>query len=179
MKIKFILILFIFSTIYMFSQNSLPKGYSNIKLGMDLEETKQALVSNSDFGYHGDRDVSLMPDQQQILIETDAEYSTSTNFLTQCWFQFYQNQLYIITININKDKIDYYSMFTTLSKKYGNPTSLDPLKATWEDDEITMILEKPLSIKYIDKSTYNQLLTSSNVELSGTEITKQMFLDEF
>ncbi|MCQ2586972.1 MAG: hypothetical protein MJ174_02570 [Treponema sp.] len=180
MKVRLIIFAFLLSSIKLFSQNAVPNGYQNIKLGMDLEETKEELVKNPDFGYHGDRDVSLLPGgNKQVLIETDAEFSTSTNFLTRCWFQFYENKLYIITINLNKEKIDYYSMFTTLTDKYGLPTKLDPKKAIWENDEYTMILEKPVSIKYIEKATYNQLLTSANVEKSGFEITKQMFMDEF
>ena len=40
---------------------SLPKGYGGVELGMSLDSAKQALKSKSDFGYAGDRDVSLLP----------------------------------------------------------------------------------------------------------------------
>lgn len=169
----------IFTVFSIYAQNPLPHGYQNIQLGMDFDQAKEELLKNSDFGYHGDRDVSLIPGNNQKLIETDADRGLGLNFLSQCWFQFYNDELYIITININPEKMDYYSMFTNLCSKYGNPTKLDPIKSTWENDEIIMILEKPLSIKYIQKSTYNDLLNYSNVEKSAVEITKQMFLDEF
>ena len=39
---------------------------------MSLDATKSALKSNSDFGYNGDRDVSLLPGENRVLIETDA-----------------------------------------------------------------------------------------------------------
>ena len=48
----------------------LPRGYKNIELGMSLDETKNNLVKNSEFGYHGDRDVSLVPGTNKVLIET-------------------------------------------------------------------------------------------------------------
>ena len=67
---------------------SLPHGYKNIMLGMSLEETKDNLVKDPDFGYHGDRDVSLVPNSSKTLIETDAERGLGSNFLTRCWFQF-------------------------------------------------------------------------------------------
>lgn len=171
-----------FFTFFGQEQNStepLPTGYQGIVLGLSLDETKSLLLQNTDFGYKGDRDVSLTPYDNQVLIETDTENSFGSVFLTQCWFQFYNDKLYTITININKNKMDYYSMFTTLTKKYGNPTTLDPSKALWEDDKVILILEKPLSLKYIDKVTYQEIQNYSNIQKSGEEQLRQMFLDEF
>ena len=157
----------------------LPDGYGDVHLGMSLDETKQQLLKNSDFGYSGDRDVSLLPGDARILIETNAAGGRGSPFLTQCWFQFYNEQLYIITININTEKVDYYSMFTTLCNKYGEPESLDPQKAVWKDDEVTVILEKPLSVKYIDNFTKDMLSNFSVINKAAEEISKQSFLDEF
>ncbi len=173
----FFLILFSTFSFFIHSQESLPNGYSNIKLGMSVDETKTQLIKNSDFGYHGDRDVSLLPGNNQTIIETDADRGLGSNFLTQCWFQFNNDKLYIITINMNTDKMDYFSVFTTLTNKYGNPTSLSPKEAVWKNDKITMSLEKPLTLKYIENETFNSLLQYSNVPLSGTETTRNMFLE--
>ena len=156
----------------------LPRGYKNIMLGMTLEETKENLVKEPDFGYHGDRDVSLIPGSSKTLIETDAERGLGSNFLTRCWFQFTFNELYIITININPNKMDYYSVFTTLTKKYGQPTTFSPQAAVWKDDEVTMSLEKPLTLKYIDNKRFDETQNYSNIQASPTEITREMFLDE-
>ncbi len=160
------------------SAKDLPRGYKNIELGMSLEETKENLIKNSEFGYHGDRDVSLVPGTSKVLIETDAEAGHSYGFLTRCWFQFFDDELFIITININPEKMDYYSIFTTLSEKYGKPTSLNPKSATWKTDDITMTLEKPLSLKYIDNNIFDKTQNYSNISNSPTEITREMFLDE-
>ena len=158
---------------------SLPDGYGGVHLGMALDEAKQQLLKNSDFGYSGDRDVSLLPGAGRTLIETNATGGRGSEYLTQCYFQFYNEQLYIITININTNKIDYYSMFTTLCNKYGEPDSLDPQKAVWKNDAITMQLEKPLSVKYIDNETFDMLKTSATVEKSYEEKNAQSFLEEF
>ncbi len=160
------------------SEDSLPSGYGGISLGMSLDETKDALKKNSDFGYHGDRDVSLIPGDARVLIETDAEYGHGSVFLRRCWFQFFEDKLFTITVNINRDKMDYYSVFTTLCGKYGNPDSLDPRQAVWKDDSVTMILEKPLTLKYIDNKISDSMRGKSSVPLSGTEMTREMFLDE-
>ena len=146
---------------------------------MSLKEAKEQLLKNSDFGYSGDRDVSLLPGDARILIETNATGGRGSPFLTQCWFQFYNEQLYIITININSQKTDYYSLFTTLCDKYGEPQELDPQKAVWKNNEITMQLERPLAVKYIDNETFDMLKTASTVEKSFEEKNAQDFLEEF
>lgn len=162
----------------LFAQN-LPDGYGGVHLGMSLDEAKKQLLKNSDFGYSGDRDVSLLPGDGRTLIETNATGGRGSPFLTQCYFQFYNEQLYIITININSQKTDYYTMYTTLSEKYGKPVSLDPQMAVWENDSVTIQLERPLSVKYIDKETFDMLKTASTVQKSYEEQNLQSFLDEF
>lgn len=180
MSIKRILFCILFAAINItVFANDLPDGYGDVHLGMSLKEAKIQLLKNSDFGYSGDRDVSLLPGDARILIETNATGGRGSPFLTQCWFQFYNEQLYIITININPQKTDYYSLFTTLCNKYGEPQELDPLKAVWKNKEITMQLEKPLAVKYIDNETFDMLKTASTVEKSFEEKNAQSFLDEF
>lgn len=176
---KIILITSIFFLISFFSSaKDLPNGYKDITLGMSLDETKDALLKDSDFGYHGDRDVSLLPNSNKSLIETDATYGLGSNFLTNCYFQFTEDKLYIITININTDRMDYYSVFTTLCNKYGEPTSISPSAAIWKNDDVTMSLEKPLTLKYVDNDLYDSTQNYSNVPKSATEITREQFLDE-
>ena len=176
---KKIFILIAFTSVMAFSfAESLPRGYKNITLGMSLEETKDSLLKEPDFGYHGDRDVSLIPNSSKTLIETDAERGIGSNFLTRCWFQFTFDELYIITINVNPERMDYYSIFTKLVEKYGEPTSFNPQSATWKNDEVTMSLEKPLTLKYIDNKLFEQTQNYSNIEASPAEITQEMFLNE-
>ena len=65
----------------------------------------------------------------------------------------------------------------TLTKKYGEPTSFSPQAATWKNDEVTMSLEKPLTLKYIDNKLFDQTQNYSNIQASPTEVTRDMFLD--
>lgn len=179
MHVKKITVLIFFSiTFWLYAKEPLPRGYKNIILGLSLDETKQELIKNSDFGYHGDRDVSLRPNDNQVIIETDATNGYGSIFLTQCWFQFYEKELYTLTINMNPEKLDYYSVFTTLKNKYGEPESFSPTQAKWSDDSVTMLLEKPLSLKYIDNKTQKELQNYSNIQKSSAEVTKEMFLGE-
>jgi hypothetical protein len=156
---------------------TIPSGYGGITLGMSLDEVKNKLMQNSDFGYHGDRDVSLLPGENRILIETDSAAGHVDSFLKRCYFQFYNSRLYIIIININTDKIDHYSVFSTLCKKYGDPVSLSPEKSVWKSSDVTMSLERPLSLKYVDTKVFDELHNKSLVPKSGTEMTQDMFLE--
>lgn len=153
---------------------NIPSGYRNITLGLSLDETKASLKKDSVFGYRGDRDVSLLPTEERILIETPG----GSSFVGRSWFQFYQDKLYIITININQEIMDYYSIFSTLSKKYGEPDSLSPEKCVWQGENVTMSLEKPLTLKYVETSTFTMLQEKSNIEKAGTEYSRELFLDE-
>ena len=177
LKKKIVIFSFFACILSVLTAESLPHGYKNIKLGMSLEETKDNLVKDPDFGYHGDRDVSLIPNSSKTLIETDAEHGLVSNFLQRCWFQFSFDELYIITINVNPEKMDYYSIFTKLIEKYGEPDTFSPQAATWKDDDVTMSLEKPLTLKYIDNKIFEQTQNYSNIEKSPTEVTREMFLD--
>lgn len=154
-----------------------PNGYGGIQLGMSLDEVKSKLKDNSEFGYHGDRDVSLLPGENRILIETDAQAGHVDSFLTRCYFQFYNGSLYIIIINMNPERMDHYSVFSTLCKKYGDPGELTPEKSIWKSDSVTMSLERPLSLKYVDNKVFDDLNKKSLVPLSGTEMTRDMFLE--
>ena len=178
-KLRFFCLAVLFLVSFaLYADSPIPDGYKNVKLGMTLEETKDALLKDSSFGYHGDKDVSLLPNSRKVLIETDAENGYGSNFLKRCWFQFADDKLYIITINLNTNRIDYYSVFTKLCEKYGQPDKLNPQSATWKNDDYTMSLEKPLTLKYIDNKKFDELQSYSNVPLSGTEVTSKMFLDE-
>ena len=183
-KIFSLILTVVISCAFVFAQSgknsgSLPKGYGGIELGMSVDSVKDALKKNSEFGYNGDRDVSLLPGENRVLIETDARDFARWSFLEQCWFQFYNEKLYIITMNINTQKMDYYTMFKNFTEKYGEPDEINPEKAVWESDSVTMILEKPLSVKYIDTQVYKNILELSNIEISGEEWTREMFLEEF
>lgn len=175
---KIILAVLIAASAFSVFAVDLPKGYGGVELGMSLDETKSALKKNADFGYHGDRDVSLLPGENRVLIETDAETGFGSSFLGRCWFQFYEESLYIITINVNPSKMDYYSVFTALSEKYGIPGFLNPEKAVWENDSVIMSLEKPLTLKYTDKKVFDNLQKKSSIDKGSAEKLRDKFLDE-
>ncbi|MCR4821992.1 MAG: hypothetical protein K5873_03860 [Treponema sp.] len=173
MKRILLLLSFVFFSLPLFA---LPNGYSSAKLGMDIDSLKEALKKDHQFGFRGDRDVSLSPSDGQYLIETDgSQYGFS--FLGRCWFQFAEEKLYIITLNLDRTKLDHYSVFSKLCEKYGNPDELSPKKSVWRDDNVILSLEKPLTLKYVDAKTFDSKKNSSNVQQTASENARDEFLD--
>ena len=173
MKKLFAVFAFVFLCIPIFS---LPNGYSSAKLGMDIDSLKEALKKDHQFGYRGDRDVSLSPSDGQFLIETDGS-KFGFSFLGRCWFQFANDKLYIITLNLDQSKVDHYSVFAKLCEKYGNPDELSPKKSVWRDGDVILSLEKPLTLKYTDAKVFDSKKDSSNVEKTTAEKARDEFLE--
>ena len=107
MKKLLIPVFFLIFSSLTFAEKKVANGYGGVELGMSLDQVKKALKANTDFGYHGERDVSLLPGENRILIETDASTYAGFSFLERCWFQFYNDKLYIITTKHQINHIQY------------------------------------------------------------------------
>ena len=174
MKKKFLcLVLFFLVSSAIFSVD-LPLGYKNIKLGQTIDEVRAILEKDSSFGFRGDRDVSLLPTEERVLIET-----AGSSFFDRCWFQFYEDKLYSIVLNINLDRMDYFSMFKNFTLKYGEPSYLNPSKSEWKNSSVILSLEKPLTVKYLDVKVFNTLQESSEQATSTEDYLRKKFLESF
>lgn len=153
---------------------ALPDTYRTLSLGMTIDAVKEQLLSDGLFGYRGERDVSLLPTLNRSLIET-----VGSSFIIRSWFQFYEEKLYIMTFNLDSEKVDYYSIYSGLVKKYGEPVSLDPHKAVWGDEKVTLSLERPLTLKYMDAAVFQSLLDSSGADKAVSDLLRETFINEF
>lgn len=152
----------------------LPDGYRAFLLGMSLAEVKSALSKDSLFDYRGDPDVSLVPRSTQTVIEV-----LGTSYIRRGIFQFYENKLYIIILEMDTRKMDHYSLFRSLSGKYGPPPVMDPEKSQWENDRIILALERPLQVKYVLRSVFESLKDKSKAQEAFSDITREKFLNDF
>lgn len=159
-----------------FQAASLPSGYGKVKLGMDVDSVKSALKSDHQFGYRGDRDVSLSPSSHETVIETDPTIYAVYSFFERCWFQFSDEKLSVITLNLNEEMMDYHSVFEELCEKYGIPDEISPKKSVWKSDSVTLSLEKPLSLKYVDAKAFKQKKESATVRETAAERARDEFL---
>lgn len=153
---------------------SIPDEFRSIKLGSGLDAVKALLVADPLFGYRGERDVSLLPGVNRSLIET-----VGGSFVKRAWFQFSEDKLYVMTLSLDPEKIDYYSVYSHLVEKYGEPSSLDPRKALWGDEKVTLTLERPLTVKYTDVETFKKLLDSDTTKKAASDIAREGFINDF
>ena len=153
---------------------ALPRQFRQIVLGMNLESLKEALLDDELFNFRGDRDVSFIPNREESLVEI-----TGSSFIRRAFFQLRDGNLFIMAYTLNTSMMDHYSIFTELTQKYGPPSYLDPKEAVWETDETRIALERPLTIKYIDKVVFDDILNESGLIQSRRIRQRQEFLNEF
>jgi hypothetical protein len=156
------------------AQEELPRRFRDLQLGMSLEELKIVLAEDSIFSFRGDRDVSFLPDPRQSLVET-----TGLSFIKRAFFQFHGEGLFIMAFSMNTGLIDYYSIFTALREKYGEPKELSPRQSVWEDGGVRLALERPLTVKYIDLEVFNGIVEASTAENTHELLRRQEFIDAF
>jgi hypothetical protein len=153
---------------------ALPRGFDGVELGFSLDRAKEELIKNNYFRYRGDPDVSFLPKRREVLIETEG-----ASFIKRGFFQFNEEKLYTIILMLNPAKVDFYSLYTSSLKKYGDPKELNPRTVVWEDDSVRFVLEKPLTVKYIYKPVFDDLVNKAKIEKSYQEIAREEFLGLF
>ena len=151
-----------------------PLGFAGIEMGMELDLVKEQLMRDSQFRFRGDPDVSMLTRRSESLIETEG-----ISFIKRAYFQFYEGRLFTIILALNPDKLDHYTMYTLLVERYGEPVSLDPTQAVWEFDAVRMVLERPLSVKYIDSVVFDEILKKNAQTESLNALSRERFLDQF
>jgi hypothetical protein len=155
-------------------ERQLPRQFRELVLGMSLDDLKEALIKDSMFNFRGDRDVSFIPIREESLVET-----TGSSFVRRAFFQLRDGVLFIMAFTLNTGMMDYYTVFTDLTGKYGPPSYLDPREAVWENEEVRIAVERPLTVKYIDKKVFDDIINESSVIQSRRVQERQEFLDEF
>jgi hypothetical protein len=151
-----------------------PAVFREFSLGMGLDALKSALQKDGLFNFRGDRDVSFLPDRDQSLIET-----TGFSFIRRAFFQLRDGKLFIMAFNLDTGLVDHYSVYTSFVKKYGEPASLSPKEAVWESDQVRVAIERPLTVKYIDRQVFNEIVSESGAAESAELLRRQEFLDDF
>lgn len=138
---------------------------------MDRDSAIAALKKDSLFNYRGPEDLSLLPSPNQSLIEV-----TGLSFVKRAFFQFYEGKLWTMILELNPDKVDHYSIYTSLVVKYGEPALLDPKESRWEDKSTRMALERPLTLRYMDMVVYAKISAGESAKVSTQELDRQGFL---
>jgi hypothetical protein len=152
----------------------LPRQFRQLALGMNIDDLKENLIKDELFNFRGDRDVSFLPVRDQSLVET-----TGSSFIRRAFFQIRDGSVFIMAFALNTAIIDHFSVFTQFTEKYGEPSYLDPRLAIWETEQTRIAIERPLTVKYIDKVVFDGIVNESGLIQSGQVRMRQEFLNEF
>ena len=151
-----------------------PRQFRDYTLGMPLDNLKSALVKDGLFSFRGDRDVSFLPIREQTLVET-----TGLSYIKRAFFQLAGGTVFIMSFSLDTRLMDHYSVYTSFVKKYGTPLFLNPGEAVWESGDTRVSIERPLTVKYIDKTVFNRLLEESKTRERQELLAKEDFLNDF
>lgn len=151
-----------------------PDGFREIRLGMSLQVVKDRLLEDPYFDYRGDPDVSFLPLSEQTLIECEGNV-----FVSRAYFQFQEGALATITLLLDRSVLDHYTLFTTLTEQYGPHDELSPDRILWRFPEVDLSLERPLTVKYVDREAFERVLEEGQAEVQVRELARERFLEEF
>ncbi len=149
----------------------LPRGYLDYQFGQSFDEVNALLTKDTAFYFRPEMDVSFLDTPVRRIVSTPG-----LSIVSQGIFQFSENDaLYSITINVNPDRVDFYSLFNTLRTKYGEPKTYSPAGAEWNNDTTIVKLEYPLTVKYLDKV----IMDSMAEEEVKQNVTQQQSTENF
>jgi hypothetical protein len=154
--------------------NPPPAAFRTIALGMTVEQVKEALRKDALYRYRGDPDVSFLPLSDENLIECEG-----SSYLSRAYFQFADGKLYVLILVLDQRKLDHYSLFTAFIAKYGEPASFNPTEAVWQSEAVRFSLERPLTVKYIDRRVFEKQVARGAAQQDLEQLSRERFIEQF
>jgi len=152
----------------------IPRQFRELFLGQTMDALQAALIRDGLFRFRGERDVSFLPVRDETLVET-----TGLSFVRRAYFQLSDGAVYIMSFTLDTRLMDHYSVFTSFVRKYGEPLILSPQEAVWESDDTRVSIERPLTVKYVDKTVFNRLVEEAEAQQRQEYIAREDFLADF
>ncbi len=151
-----------------------PSSFRGVALGMSVNQVKELLRQDALYRYRGDPDVSFLPSSGESLIECEG-----SSYLGRAYFQFAGGALYVFILVLDPKKLDHYSLFTAFNAKYGDPTSFNPQEAVWQSDAVRFSLERPLTVKYIDRRVFDEQVARGAAQQDLDMLSRERFIEQF
>jgi hypothetical protein len=150
---KLLFCLFTFFLVFSLHSKELSDGYKDIKLGMSKSEVVDRMKKSVEFRQKNDEVLS-------IRIDPDSEILTyeGLGFVEIGYFHFHNDKLFQILLKFDEKKIGYYLLLKNSTEKFGKPNSLDPKSAAWRNDNVSIVIEKPCTMKYFYLPVWNELI---------------------
>ena len=147
-------------------------GFGAIPLGAPRATLERLVEESAQFIYE-QTEYSRLPNSDLQLIQVAGR-----EYIAAAHFQLSGDAVVAIVLDLNEERIDHYTIYTHLVSKYGEPQQFGPRMARWESDGASLILERPLTIKYLDQTYFDRLLNISNELDSAQQSSRARFLDD-
>lgn len=151
-----------------------PMAFRTIALGMTVDQVKEELRKDALYRYRGDPDVSFLPLSEEYLVECEG-----SSYLSRAYFQFAGGKLYVFILVLDQQKLDHYSLFTAFTAKYGEPSSFNPAEAVWQSGTVRFSLERPLTVKYIDRRVFEEQVERGAAQQDLEQLSRERFIEQF
>ena len=119
-------------------------GYMGIHIGMSRDQVLQTAESNDLMTVPKNRDVDFFPVEEREIITLSIKPEVPFIYL-----QFVDDVLYAITVIFDERHMDFYTLSSEVTRRYGEYTTLTPTWRQWQLDTVTVKVEKPAVVKYI------------------------------
>jgi len=119
-------------------------GYMGIHIGMSRDQVLAAAESNDLMTVPTNRDVDFFPVEEREILTLSVKPEIPFMYL-----QFFEDVLYAITVIFDERYMDFYTLSSAVTQRYGEYTSLTPQWRQWRLDRVTVKVEKPAVVKYI------------------------------
>jgi hypothetical protein len=177
-KLFFLLLCFFVVSVSAFAED-LPSGYKKYLFGMSMDEVKETIKDDSLLKNVREEvlSVGIEPDKEILTVYGDRR---NGGYVEKAYFQFNEDKLFYIYLELSQKKVGYYSLLKSMTDKYGNATNLEPKKASWENDSVRIQIEKPCVLKYVDVKTWDSL-SSMEADMEARKIEKierEKFLED-
>lgn len=141
----------------------LPRGFVGLDLGISSEIVISILKENDMFLYI-EKDFGTLSKYDKSILSVQGR-----GFIDNAYFYFSKEDVLVsVVLFLRSRHIDYVTLYTDFTKKYGRP-KMSPDEASWTDTEVSIHLEKPLSIKYVlekEIPTIKTLNKNSTIDLN-------------
>lgn len=183
---RFILITVLtLATLPLWSQDNLPdntqgsptaisNGFEVFKMGMNRKTVQDKLYQSKLFYYQGEPEVTMTKNPAETLLNCQGR-----GIVKKGTFHFYKGRLFVITLILNPEEIDYYTLFTRFTKRFGDPKKMSPKSALWENKKTRLGLEKPLAIRFVDAEIFDSMEKKGKIKENVKVKTREDFLELF
>lgn len=127
----------------------LPTSFAGIALGSSRDQVIAALADHPFLFSDDEPEVSFLPSNRTQILEVVGK-----RFITKAQFRFdEQLQLTGIKLYLDGTQLDYFTVYRAHETKYGRAQSISPARAQWDSDAVSIIIEKPLQVSYVAKTS--------------------------